>query len=60
MPLKTLALTFDDGPGARTIELSHVPQDAGHPRGVLRLGTAIKNDGAGADDAPAAASMTVT
>jgi peptidoglycan-N-acetylglucosamine deacetylase len=46
MPLKTLALTFDDGPGARTIELSRYLKEQGIKAGFFVWGQALKNDGA--------------
>jgi peptidoglycan/xylan/chitin deacetylase (PgdA/CDA1 family) len=49
MPLKTLALTFDDGPGARTIELSHWLKDQGIRAGFFIWGQALMNDGAAAN-----------
>ncbi len=48
MPLKTLSLTFDDGPGARTIELSHYLKSVGIRATFFVWGQAIENDGAGA------------
>jgi peptidoglycan-N-acetylglucosamine deacetylase len=47
MPLKTLALTFDDGPGARTIELSRYLKEQGIKAGFFVWGQALQNDGAG-------------
>lgn len=46
LPLKTLALTFDDGPGARTIELSRYLKEQGIRAGFFVLGQSLKNDGA--------------
>jgi peptidoglycan-N-acetylglucosamine deacetylase len=48
LPLKTLALTFDDGPGARTIELSKYLKDQGIPAVFFVMGQALKNEGAAA------------
>jgi len=48
MPLKTLSFTFDDGPGARTIELSHYLKAQGIRATFFVWGQAIENDGAGA------------
>ncbi len=47
MPLKSLALTFDDGPGARTIELSQYLKSQGIRAGFFVWGQAVKNDGSG-------------
>lgn len=47
MPLKTLSFTFDDGPGARTIELSHYLKSQGIRATFFVWGQAIENDGAG-------------
>ena len=47
LPLKTLALTFDDGPGARTIELSKYLKGEGIRAGFFVWGQALQNDGAG-------------
>ncbi|MDB4934141.1 MAG: polysaccharide deacetylase [Labilithrix sp.] len=47
MPLKTLSFTFDDGPGARTIELSHYLKGQGIRATFFVWGQAIENDGAG-------------
>lgn len=49
LPLKTLALTFDDGPGARTIELSAYLKDQGIRATFFVWGQALQNDGAGLD-----------
>ena len=48
MPLKTLSFTFDDGPGARTIELSHYLKSQGIRATFFVWGMAVENDGAGA------------
>lgn len=48
MPLKTLSLTFDDGPGARTVELSHYLKAQGIRATFFVWGQAVENDGAGA------------
>ena len=48
MPLKTLSLTFDDGPGARTVELSHYLKAEGIRATFFVWGQAVENDGAGA------------
>jgi peptidoglycan/xylan/chitin deacetylase (PgdA/CDA1 family) len=47
MALKTLSLTFDDGPGARTVELSHYLKAQGIRATFFVWGQAIENDGAG-------------
>lgn len=47
MPLKSLALTFDDGPGARTIELSHYLKSQGIRATFFIWGQAVENDGSG-------------
>ena len=47
MALKTLSFTFDDGPGARTIELSHYLKSQGIRATFFVWGQAIENDGAG-------------
>lgn len=47
MALKTLSLTFDDGPGARTIELSHYLKAQGIRATFFVWGQAVENDGAG-------------
>jgi peptidoglycan-N-acetylglucosamine deacetylase len=47
MPLKTLSFTFDDGPGARTIELSHYLKSQGIRATFFVWGQAVENDGAG-------------
>lgn len=48
MPLKTLSFTFDDGPGARTIELSAYLKAQGIRATFFVWGQALKNDGAAA------------
>jgi len=48
MKLKELSLTFDDGPGARTIELSQYLKEQGIRATFFVWGQAVKNDGAGA------------
>jgi peptidoglycan-N-acetylglucosamine deacetylase len=48
LPLKTLALTFDDGPGARTIELSAYLKTQGIRAAFFVVGQSLQNDGAGA------------
>jgi peptidoglycan/xylan/chitin deacetylase (PgdA/CDA1 family) len=47
MPLKTLSFTFDDGPGARTIELSHYLKAQGIRATFFVWGQAVEQDGAG-------------
>lgn len=47
LPLKTLALTFDDGPGARTVELSAYLKAEGIRAAFFVYGVGLKNDGAG-------------
>jgi peptidoglycan/xylan/chitin deacetylase (PgdA/CDA1 family) len=49
LPLKTLALTFDDGPGARTLELSAYLKGEGIRAVFFVWGQALENDGAGPD-----------
>lgn len=46
LPLKTLALTFDDGPGARTVELSAYLKAQGIRAAFFVYGVGLKNDGA--------------
>ena len=48
LPLKTLSLTFDDGPGARTVELSHYLKAQGIRAAFFVWGQALETDGAGA------------
>jgi peptidoglycan/xylan/chitin deacetylase (PgdA/CDA1 family) len=47
MPLKSLSLTFDDGPGARTIELATYLKEQGIRATFFIYGEALKNEGAG-------------
>ncbi len=47
LPLKTLSLTFDDGPGARTIELSKYLKGEGIRATFFVWGQAVQNDGSG-------------
>ncbi len=47
MPLKTLSLTFDDGPGLRTVELSKYLKAEGIRATFFVWGQALQNDGAG-------------
>lgn len=49
LPLKTLSLTFDDGPGARTIELSHYLKSEGIRATFFIMGKAFENAGNGPD-----------
>lgn len=48
LPLKTLALTFDDGPGARTVEVSAYLKSEGIRAVFFVYGVGLKNDGAAA------------
>lgn len=47
LPLKTLSLTFDDGPGLRTVELSHYLKAQGIRATFFVWGEALEADGAG-------------
>ncbi len=47
MKLKELSLTFDDGPGARTIELSRYLKEQGIRVTFFVWGQAVQNDGSG-------------
>lgn len=47
MKLKELSLTFDDGPGMRTVELSHYLKEQGIRATFFVWGQAIQNDGSG-------------
>lgn len=43
LPAKTIALTFDDGPGARTVELSHYLKDQGVRAGFFVMGKNVQS-----------------